>query len=162
MKRRMRAIEFRLALAISILTVSTCSIAFGAQPSGYTLQDLQARLFYTSNGRLSSNVLTSPPTVLKNGTGPDGSFQGMLLVARVKGPAKTSSAGLALRVVATTKEDTLLDESAEIDEMYGNGNSYAAFWVDVDPCEPLTIAAWLVFDGPGPVRRERIEFMCTE
>jgi hypothetical protein len=131
-------------------------------PNTFQLDDLQAKVYYTNTGRFSSNVLTNPVTPLENGEGPEGPFRGTLLLAKVRGPATRAAEGLKLQVTARTKKAVLLDQTVEVGEMNSNGNYYAAFWVNEDSCEPMTVEARLILGEPGPSIKGVIDFFCAE
>ena len=130
--------------------------------SVFRLDGLQAKVYYTRSGRFSSNVLTDPVTSIQNGEGPEGPFQGTLILATVRGPSDKGVEGLKLKVAARTKKATLLEQTVEVGEMNSNGNYYAAFWVNEDSCEPLTVEAKLILGESGPSIKGVIGFFCAE
>jgi len=149
-----------LSAAVGLLVA--CNADGQDKKSVFRLDGLQAKVYYTRTGRFSPNVLTDPATSLQNGKGPEGPFQGTLILATVRGPSRKGAEGLKLRVAARTKKATLLEQTVDVGEMNSNGNYYAAFWVNEDSCEPLTVEARLILGDPGPSLKGVIGFFCAE
>jgi len=151
-----------MVLSAAVGLLLACTADGRDKQNVYQLADLQAKVYYTRSGRFSSNVLTNPATPLQNGEGREGPFQGTLILATVRGPSGQGAEGLKLKVAARTKKTTLLERTVEVGEMNSNGNYYAAFWVNEDSCEPLTVEARLILGEPGPSIKGVIGFFCAE
>jgi hypothetical protein len=153
-----------LRLGVHVLSVIVLCSEANAQ--GFTIAGVEAKLFYSNSGRLSSNIIGNPKIVLHNvviGEGSvDGPSENTLLIVRVNGPAKSSLDGLLLHITATALEDTLADREVEVGTMNSVGNYYVASWLDDTGCAPVEVEVRLTVGKEIRLAKVRIPFECSE
>ena len=160
----------RASIAATALGIAASLCAAAARPEShpvaYGIAGIEAKLFYENSGRFSANIIDNPRITLWNvpiGEGVvDGPSNNTLVVVRLSGPPRGNGEGLALRLVARTEQDTLLDREIDVGPFNAKGIFYAPFWLEDTGCAPVFIEVDLALEGERQSRTANIPFACGD
>ncbi|MDE2159075.1 MAG: hypothetical protein KGJ30_09135 [Burkholderiales bacterium] len=153
--------------------VALCSLPCAAAPAQDALAQLQleARLFQSTSGTFSADVLApGGPELWNVVTGPDSSTAMLVVVAVKLAPGAVLRAQTPVRLIAREQATRgghrriLLDRSLPLGALARGGTTHLAFWLQGTGCRPLDLQVTMrAADAAAPLSAAAtVPFACGE